>query len=98
MDETKRMEEGIINTPRNDYHNNTKLEIVKTNGGGDSIEHDRDMRTTPEGEFVQETMEQEQPLVKQKTRRVATLDAFRGLTIVVSILQIKINLQIKFST
>lgn len=25
----------------------------------------------------------EQPLVKQKTKRVATLDAFRGLTIVV---------------
>lgn len=30
--------------------------------------------------------EQPLPLVKQKTKRVATLDAFRGLTIVVIIL------------
>ncbi|TYI43444.1 hypothetical protein ES332_A01G170400v1 [Gossypium tomentosum] len=37
-------------------------------------------------EQQQQLQEQEQPLVKQKTKRVATLDAFRGLTIVLMIL------------
>lgn len=37
-----------------------------------------------EEEQQQQLQEQQQPLVKQKTKRVATLDAFRGLTIVVS--------------
>ncbi|KAG5130284.1 hypothetical protein JHK84_036681 [Glycine max] len=86
MDEAKRMEEGL-NTPHNDYHKGElKQEIEKINGEGDSIEHDRDTRTTQEGESVQQIVEQEQPLVKQKTRRVATLDAFRGLTIVLMVL------------
>lgn len=71
--EGKRMEEGINNTL-------SKME----NGGGDSIEHDRD---TTKVECVEQTMEQEEQLsVKQRrTKRVATLDAFRGLTIVVSL-------------
>lgn len=72
--EGKRMEEGINNTL-------SKME----NGGGDSIEHDRD---TPKVECVEQTMEQEEQSssVKQRrTKRVATLDAFRGLTIVVSL-------------
>jgi hypothetical protein len=33
---------------------------------------------------IVEVNDQQPPLVKQKTKRVATLDAFRGLTIVVS--------------
>ncbi|TYH31299.1 hypothetical protein ES288_A01G162700v1 [Gossypium darwinii] len=37
-------------------------------------------------EQQQQLQEQQQPLVKQKTKRVATLDAFRGLTIVLMIL------------
>lgn len=86
MDEAKRMEEGR-NTPQNDHHKDElKQEFEKTNGHGDSIEHDRDTRTTQEGESIQQIVEQEQPLVKQKPKRVATLDAFRGLTIVVSVL------------
>ena len=86
MDEAKRMEEGL-KTTYNDYHKGElKHEIERTNGNGDSIEHDKDARITQEGESVQQIVEQEQPLVKQKTRRVATLDAFRGLTIVVSVL------------
>jgi len=83
MDEAKRMEEGLSSTPQN---GELKQEIEKTNGDGDSIEHDRDTRsTTQEGESTRQIVEQEQPLVKQKTKRVATLDAFRGLTIVVSV-------------
>lgn len=67
MDEAKRMEEGL-NTPHNDYHKGElKQEIEKINGEGDSIEHDRDTRTTQEGESVQQIVEQEQPLVKCTT-------------------------------
>ncbi|KAL9318194.1 hypothetical protein ACSQ67_014711 [Phaseolus vulgaris] len=84
MDEAKRMEEGLSSTPQN---GELKQEIEKTNGDGDSIEHDRDTRsTTQEGESTRQIVEQEQPLVKQKTKRVATLDAFRGLTIVLMVL------------
>lgn len=50
------------------------------NGGGDSIEHDNN--DTMKGESVHQPKE---PDGKHKTKRVATLDAFRGLTIVVSI-------------
>jgi hypothetical protein len=73
MDEDNRMEEGT-NSPHNEYNNATKLEI---NSGGDSIEHG-----TLEVESFQQPKEE---IVKHKTTRVATLDAFRGLTIVVSI-------------
>jgi len=38
-----------------------------------------------DGDSIEQIVEQEQPSVKQKTKRVATLDAFRGLTIVVSV-------------
>ncbi|KAL4323347.1 hypothetical protein GQ457_11G007910 [Hibiscus cannabinus] len=40
----------------------------------------------PVEEQRQEQEQEQQPLVKQKTKRVATLDAFRGLTIVLMIL------------
>jgi len=78
MDEAKRMEEGI-NSPHNEYGHTAKLE---TNGGGDSIEHERDIRTTLEGESVQQVPKEQE--VKHKKSRVETIDAFRGLTIVVS--------------
>ncbi|XP_027936131.1 heparan-alpha-glucosaminide N-acetyltransferase-like [Vigna unguiculata] len=39
-----------------------------------------------DGDSIEQIVEQEQPSVKQKTKRVATLDAFRGLTIVVMVL------------
>ncbi|WJX18103.1 heparan-alpha-glucosaminide N-acetyltransferase [Trifolium repens] len=68
------MEEGT-NSPHNEYHHATKLEI---NSGGDSIEHG-----TLEIESFQQPKEEN---VKHKTTRVATLDAFRGLTIVLMIL------------
>lgn len=45
-----------------------------------SSENERKSMTTSN---LPEEQREEQPLVKQKTKRVATLDAFRGLTIVV---------------
>jgi len=76
MDEgAKRMEEGN-NLPLDD--DDAKNEVLKkqetTNINGDS-----DIK-----QQIAEQDDQQPVLVKQKTKRVATLDAFRGLTIVVS--------------
>ncbi|KAL5546098.1 hypothetical protein UlMin_005785 [Ulmus minor] len=86
MEDPKKLEEGYVN-------NNTtiKEEGQKTdkNGGGDVIEIDPPANDTRNGAFdksVDQKGEDEQPLVKQKSKRVATLDAFRGLTIVLMIL------------
>ncbi|RDX67715.1 Heparan-alpha-glucosaminide N-acetyltransferase, partial [Mucuna pruriens] len=84
-EESKRMEEGLNSPLNNDDGNKDDLkkqETVKT-----IIEHDKDtLMAKPVPESVQQIAQQEQPLVKHKTKRVATLDAFRGLTIVLMIL------------
>lgn len=69
--EAKRMEEGLRNTPENHK--------VKD-------EHEKETRVSVVGvgESIQQTQQEEEPLVKPKTKRIATLDAFRGLTVVVS--------------
>ncbi|XP_047151467.1 heparan-alpha-glucosaminide N-acetyltransferase-like [Vigna umbellata] len=81
MDEgTKRMEEGL-NSPLNedgDKNDLKKQVTIKSSNGGSTVEHDRDTMAVDESA--------EPPLVKKKTKRVATLDAFRGLTIVLMIL------------
>ncbi|KAI4300336.1 hypothetical protein L6164_033725 [Bauhinia variegata] len=72
---TKRMEEGLRNTP-----DDTKEEMTEANG--------KEIKATAAVELVEQTSgpEPEQPPVKQKSKRIATLDAFRGLTIVLMIL------------
>ncbi|KAL2345096.1 hypothetical protein Fmac_006381 [Flemingia macrophylla] len=80
-EESKRMEEGIKSP--------LKEESIKvSNEKGFVTEHDKDKMANPVavGESVKKIDEQEQPLVKQKNKRVATLDAFRGLTIVLMVL------------
>ncbi|KAL2953552.1 hypothetical protein AAZX31_19G170700 [Glycine max] len=90
-EESKRMEEGI-NSALNGGGNKDDLKrrvTIKTSNGGSVIEHDKGTMAKPygaESESVQKIAEQEQPVVKQKTKRIATLDAFRGLTIVLMIL------------
>ncbi|XP_006577710.3 heparan-alpha-glucosaminide N-acetyltransferase [Glycine max] len=91
MDEDpKRMEEGLNSALNGDGNKDDlkKRATIKTSNGGSIFEHDKDTMAKPvaEGESVQQIAEQEQPPVKQKTKRVATLDAFRGLTIVLMIL------------
>lgn len=86
-EETKRMEEGIksqLNDGGNKEYDLKEEETIQTNKGGSTTEHDKDTLAKP---VVLGESEVEQPVVKQKTKRVATLDAFRGLTIVVSVLQ-----------
>lgn len=81
-EESKRMEEGI-NSALNGDGNKDDLKrrvTIKTSNGGSVIEHDKGTMAKPygaESESVQKIAEQEQPVVKQKTKRIATLDAFR---------------------
>ncbi|CAJ1891944.1 unnamed protein product [Sphenostylis stenocarpa] len=84
MDETKRMEEGL-NSPFNEDGNKNDLKkqvTIKRSNGDSIVEHEKDTMAKPVA--LDESVEQ--PLVKKKTKRVATLDAFRGLTIVLMIL------------
>jgi heparan-alpha-glucosaminide N-acetyltransferase len=75
MDEgAKRMEEGI-NLALDD---NAKDDLLKKQERN-NISGDSNIKQ----QIVEENDDQEPALVKQKTKRVATLDAFRGLTIVV---------------
>ncbi|XP_068474631.1 uncharacterized protein [Phaseolus vulgaris] len=79
------MEEGL-NSPLNDEGDNKdglkKQVTIRSSKGGSTVERDKDTMAKPVA--VDEL--EEQPLVKKKTKRVATLDAFRGLTIVLMIL------------
>lgn len=70
MDEAKKMEEGVVMRHRDSENDDhSKEETKKTDTNG--VGMDSDVK--------------EQTVVKQKSKRVATLDAFRGLTIVVCI-------------
>ncbi|XP_029126566.1 heparan-alpha-glucosaminide N-acetyltransferase [Cajanus cajan] len=75
------MEEGIKSPLNGDLK---KEESIKTSNGGSIIDHDKDKMANPVA--VGESVKEQPPLVKHKTKRVATLDAFRGLTIVLMIL------------
>lgn len=89
-DDAKKLEEGRL-------HNKDDLisERVNTtsdhNGRGDAIDHDHEEKNKAAVAAAPLEADQikgeEQPVlvVKQKSKRVATLDAFRGLTIVVYI-------------
>lgn len=71
MEDPKTLEEGRGNGAANGH----QLEPVAEDVGGEKS-HGNEQKSKAASE--------EQPLRKGKTKRVATLDAFRGLTIVVS--------------
>ncbi|GAU20332.1 hypothetical protein TSUD_338130, partial [Trifolium subterraneum] len=78
MDEdVKRMEEGI-NLALDD---NAKDDLLKKQEKTNNINGDSNIK-----QQIAEEDDEKPALVKQKTKRVATLDAFRGLTIVLMIL------------
>ncbi|XWS66822.1 hypothetical protein CRYUN_Cryun05aG0233900 [Craigia yunnanensis] len=82
MADPRKMEEGLAHAevaPDEEGKEKRDGKVGKKEGGGDSIEIEKE-------EKVEEQQLEEKPLVKQKTKRVATLDAFRGLTIVLMIL------------
>lgn len=70
MEDPKRLEEGSVNGTRLE----TEANGHRLKKDGENIGHDNNHGNEQKAE---------QPGMKQKTKRVATLDAFRGLTIVV---------------
>ncbi|XVF76369.1 hypothetical protein PTKIN_Ptkin13bG0261000 [Pterospermum kingtungense] len=79
MADPGKMEEGLAHEQGKEKHDG-KVMGKKGAGAEDIIENEKEEKIE-----LQQNLEQ-QPLVKQKTKRVATLDAFRGLTIVLMIL------------
>ncbi|XP_022766130.1 heparan-alpha-glucosaminide N-acetyltransferase-like [Durio zibethinus] len=81
MADPGKMEEGLVHVevvPDQECKDKHDGKVEKKEGGG-NIDNEKE-------EKVEEHNLEQQPLVKQKTKRVATLDAFRGLTIVLMIL------------
>ncbi|KAL0333396.1 UNVERIFIED_CONTAM: Heparan-alpha-glucosaminide N-acetyltransferase [Sesamum angustifolium] len=81
MEDPKRLEEG-------EFGNGTKRATVANDDQDKKVAetvhgNEEKSRTTLD---LPEEQKEEQPLIKHKTKRVATLDAFRGLTIVLMIL------------
>lgn len=76
MADPRKLEEGFgtENAGKKDGENTNR---------DNSIENEP--KSTATSDLIPEEQREEQPLIKQKTKRVATLDAFRGLTIVVMI-------------
>ncbi|KAK2981186.1 hypothetical protein RJ640_007120 [Escallonia rubra] len=86
MEDPRRVEEGLGHTPlvkEGDKDNNHGKKEAKVEDAG-SIEKEKEEENAVSDQ--PEERKEEQPLIKQKNKRVATLDAFRGLTIVVMIL------------
>lgn len=89
MEDPKRVEEGLgYGSIGNKDHNNENENIYEDRKE-ESTENDRQERRVAPEDPVQVTKDDEQPpatIVKPKNKRIATLDAFRGLAIVVNII------------
>ncbi|KAG4130391.1 hypothetical protein ERO13_D09G141000v2 [Gossypium hirsutum] len=86
MEDPKRVEEGFGQTPlgHEDDSNDKELEGDNKCDNGECFDNiAKENGSVATGEL---TGEEEAPLEKTKSKRVATLDAFRGLTIVMMIL------------
>ncbi|KAM3689290.1 hypothetical protein ACB098_09G035400 [Castanea mollissima] len=87
MEDARRVEEGFGHAPlekkdRNKDYNSEKLDGTDS---GDRIENEKDDKRAVLNQPTEQKVEG-QPLVNTKSKRVATMDAFRGLTIVLMIL------------
>ncbi|KAF5176222.1 Heparan-alpha-glucosaminide n-acetyltransferase [Thalictrum thalictroides] len=87
MADVRRVEEGLGNTPlieeKEHSHHHHKIKANKDDDIGD--DHHNNEKSEEE-ERVKPVEAEEQPLIVLKNKRVATLDVFRGLTIVIMIL------------
>ncbi|XP_038698069.1 heparan-alpha-glucosaminide N-acetyltransferase-like [Tripterygium wilfordii] len=89
MEDARRVEEGLVHraTANEDHHKVHVGDDLEKSDGGDVIKNEKEERRAAEDQAVVEQKgEEEQVVVKQKNKRVATLDVFRGLTIVLMIL------------
>lgn len=88
-EEARKLEEGLV----------TNTTLVKAEKKGEIISHVHNKEAINKGDpgdaidshdqndEKNAKVAEEQPLVQQKSKRVATLDAFRGLTIVVFVIR-----------
>lgn len=84
MEDPKKLEEGfgnqkIITSEENidiTSHQGEKIDINR-------VDNNQDLATHGNEQKILQKEGKEQPNIKNKSKRVATLDAFRGLTIVV---------------
>ncbi|KAL0375021.1 UNVERIFIED_CONTAM: hypothetical protein Sradi_3417800 [Sesamum radiatum] len=86
MEDPRKLEEGFGNGAQpaskdKDFQGKKATENIVH----DAISNENEQKSITTSDLPEERREQE-PLVKQKTKRVATLDAFRGLTIVLMVL------------
>ena len=83
MEDPKRVEEGFDHTPlgHEDEKECNDKKVVDNCHNRECFNNVKDDWSVAKGELKGE---EQVPLEKQKSKRVATLDAFRGLTIVVS--------------
>lgn len=79
MEDPKRVEEGFGNTPLG-HEDEKEYDDMKVANNCDNGDRKDDWSVAKDELKVEEQV----PVEKQKSKRVATLDAFRGLTIVVS--------------
>ncbi|KAJ4848182.1 hypothetical protein Tsubulata_002977 [Turnera subulata] len=87
MEDPKRLEEGFGDTQQvankdQDAHLTHKVDKA---GNGDGIGNEKEEKSTVHDQLVEVEIK-DQPVVKQRSKRIATLDAFRGLTVVLMIL------------
>lgn len=82
MKDPKKLEEGFGNQKKNTSQENSDINRVDNNQDLASHENHEQKKL---GQSLQKE-EEEQSSIKKKSKRVATLDAFRGLTIVLMIL------------
>lgn len=80
MEDPKRLEEGLVYTHVTSKKEDENVNVIEGNKDGDEsvVKKDREETAQVAEKNVEE---QQQPPVQRK--RVATLDAFRGLTVVV---------------
>ncbi|XWS59617.1 hypothetical protein CRYUN_Cryun08bG0137600 [Craigia yunnanensis] len=85
MEDPKRVEEGFGHTPlgHEDEKECNDKKVVDNCDNRECFNNAKDDWSVAKGEMERE---EQVPLEKQKSKRVATLDAFRGLTIVLMIL------------
>lgn len=84
MADLRKVEEGLGHTPVINEGGHDHEKVSKTDDG-DRIDHEKEDKGAALDHSV-DPKEEEQAVLPQKSKRVATLDVFRGLTIVVMIL------------
>ncbi|KAL0409976.1 UNVERIFIED_CONTAM: Heparan-alpha-glucosaminide N-acetyltransferase [Sesamum latifolium] len=86
MEDPRKLEEGFGNGAQpaskdEDFQGKKTTENIVC----DAISNENEQKSITTSDLPEERREEE-PLIKQKTKRIATLDAFRGLTIVLMVL------------